>query len=87
MYFVYMLRCRDHSIYTGITNNLDRRIYEHNQGKASKYTRVRLPVQLVYVEPIGTKSDALKREIELKKLKKKQKEQKVLDYSEMGKPK
>jgi predicted GIY-YIG superfamily endonuclease len=63
-----MLRCRDGSLYTGITNDLDRRLAAHASGKASRYTRSRLPVTLVYQEQQPTKSRALKREAEIKKL-------------------
>jgi len=63
-----MLRCRDGSLYTGITNDLDRRLAAHAAGKASRYTRSRLPVTLVYQEPQPTKSQALKREAAIKKL-------------------
>ena len=69
-----MLRCRDNSIYTGITNNLDKRIGAHMSGKGSKYLRGRLPVELIYKEDFLNRSTASKREIEVKKLKKKEKE-------------
>lgn len=69
-----MLRCRDGSLYTGITNNLDRRLAVHAAGKASRYTRSRLPVALAYQEPQPTKSRALKREAAIKKLSRTQKE-------------
>ncbi|WP_205672135.1 GIY-YIG nuclease family protein [Ammoniphilus sp. YIM 78166] len=72
-----MLRCRDGSLYTGITNNLRKRVGMHNEGKASRYTRSRMPVVVVYVETCEDKSLALKREWEIKKLKKKQKEDMV----------
>ena len=74
MWFVYMLRCRDNSIYTGITNNLDKRIEAHISGNGSKYLRGRLPVELIYKEDFLNRSTASKREIEVKKLKKKEKE-------------
>ena len=74
IWFVYMLRCRDSSIYTGITNNLDNRIETHMSGNGSKYLRGRLPVELIYKEDFLNRSSASKREIELKKLKKKEKE-------------
>ncbi len=77
MYWVYMLRCRDGSLYTGITNNLKKRVDLHNEGKASRYTRSRNPVMLVYVERCEDKSQALKREWEIKKLRKEQKEDMV----------
>ena len=69
-----MLRCRDNSIYTGITNNLDIRIGAHMSGNGSKYLRGRLPVELIYKEDFSNRSSASKREIELKKLNKKEKE-------------
>lgn len=65
---MYILRCRDGSLYTGITNDLTKRLKAHAVGKASKYTRSRLPVQLVYEEPRRSRSSALKREVEIKKL-------------------
>lgn len=65
---VYMLRCRDGSLYTGITNDLDRRLKTHSAGRASRYTRSRLPVALVYRERQPTKSRALRREAAIKKL-------------------
>lgn len=77
MYYVYMLRCRDNSLYTGITNNLDSRLKKHNLGKASRYTRVRLPVDMVYAEECEDKSAALRREMEIKGYKKSEKEKMV----------
>ena len=74
MWFVYILLCSDSTFYTGITNNLDKRIKTHNSGKGAKYTRCRLPVKLVYYEEIEDKSSALKREIAIKSLKRKEKE-------------
>jgi putative endonuclease len=79
VYYVYMLRCRDNSLYTGITNDLEGRINKHSEGKAAKYTRARLPVKLVYLESSESKSEALKREYQLKKLSKQKKEQIVHD--------
>ena len=74
IWFVYMLRCKDNSIYTGITNNLDNRIETHMSGNGSKYLRGRLPVELIYKEDFSSRSSASKREIEVKKLNKKEKE-------------
>ena len=68
-WYVYILECNDQSLYTGITNDLEKRIIVHNLGKGAKYTKARLPVKLVYKEPCKTKSDSLKREFEIKKLK------------------
>jgi UV DNA damage endonuclease len=73
-WFVYMLRCADGSLYTGVTNDLERRIEQHNAGAASRYTRTRLPVVLVYREPQFTRSMALKREPAIKTLSRKAKE-------------
>jgi len=70
---VYLLRCRDCSLYTGITNDLPKRLKAHAAGKASKYTRSRLPVRLAYSEPQRSKSAALKREAAIKKLSRKEK--------------
>ena len=69
-----MLRCRDGSLYTGITNDLARRLKVHAAGRASRYTRSRLPVVLAYEEFQPTKSRALKREAAVKKLSKRRKE-------------
>lgn len=72
---LYMLRCSDGSLYTGITTDVDKRLEAHRSGKGAKYTRGRGPLELVYSEECGTHSDALKRELELKALTKAQKEQ------------
>jgi len=67
-YFIYMVRCVDNTIYTGITTNLERRVYEHNNSsKGAKYTRARRPVVLVYSETYETRSEASKREYFIKK--------------------
>jgi predicted GIY-YIG superfamily endonuclease len=71
---VYILRCDDGTLYTGITNDSTRRLEQHNSGAASRYTRSRLPVVMVYEEPQGTRSLALKRELAIKGLTRKQKE-------------
>lgn len=65
-WFTYILLCKDKSLYTGITNNLKARINKHNQGIACRYTSIRKPVQLVYFERFPNKSEARKREIQLK---------------------
>lgn len=68
MYHVYILRCADGTLYTGCTNDLDRRLATHNAGKGAKYTRARLPVELVYAEEASDKSQALRREAAIKAL-------------------
>ena len=73
-WFIYILRCADGSLYTGITNDLNRRLKQHNAGTASRYTRSRLPVTLVYHEESTTKGGALKRELVIKSLSREAKE-------------
>jgi putative endonuclease len=72
-WFVYMLRCRDGSLYTGYTDDIERRFSVHQSGKGAKYTRSRLPVELAYQEILPDKSAALKREAAIKKLSRQQK--------------
>lgn len=70
---VYLLRCRDGSLYTGITNDLARRLAAHRAGKASAYTRSRRPVRLVYREIVRDRSGALRREAAIKRLRREDK--------------
>ena len=72
-YIVYILRCGDGSLYTGITTDLERRVAVHNSGKGGKYTRSHLPVEPVYWETAPDKGNALRREIELKRLSREEK--------------
>lgn len=74
MYYVYILKCSDHSFYTGITNDLNRRLKQHNKGLASKYTRVRRPVEYVYQKEVSDKGEALREEWRIKRLTRSQKE-------------
>jgi putative endonuclease len=74
MFFVYMVRCSDDTLYTGFTTDPEERLKVHNSGKGAKYTRSRLPVSLVYVETCESLSAALKREHQLKPLKRSEKE-------------
>ncbi len=67
-WYIYLLECFDGTYYTGITNNLEKRIFLHNSGKASKYTRARLPVRLLFSKEVENKSQALKEEYRIKKL-------------------
>ena len=66
MYFVYIVRCADASLYTGFARDPEERVAVHNRGKGAKYTASRLPVTLVYQEPCESRSGALKRECEIK---------------------
>jgi len=68
-----MLRCSDGSLYTGYTSNLERRLEEHKSGRGSRYVRSRLPVYLVHVEGFTCRGDAMRREREIKKLSRKEK--------------
>jgi len=74
IWFVYILRCADDSLYTGITKDLERRCQQHNDGKGSRYTRGRCPLQLVYQEKHRSRSEALSREAAIKALSRKSKE-------------
>ena len=73
--YTYILRCTDGTYYCGWTNNLDRRLKAHNEGKGAKYTRSRRPVALVYYEAFSTKEEAMRREYEIKQLPRKKKEE------------
>ena len=66
--YTYILRCKDDSLYTGWTNNLEKRIQNHNAGKGAKYTKSRRPVELVYYETFDTKEEAMRREYAVKQL-------------------
>ena len=74
MYYVYILKCSDGSLYCGITNDLENRMEVHRSGKGSKYVRAHMPFELIYKEHFESKSEALKREIFIKSLTRKQKE-------------
>jgi predicted GIY-YIG superfamily endonuclease len=73
-WFLYVLQCSDGTLYTGITNNLARRLAQHNNGTASRYTRSRLPIRVVFQEPCRSRSHALKKEYKVKAMSRKQKE-------------
>ena len=68
MNYVYILRCGDGSLYTGWTNDLEKRVKAHSSGRGAKYTRTHLPVELVYSEQLDTKEAAMSREWHIKKL-------------------
>lgn len=69
MWYVYIIECKDKTLYTGITTDIDRRLTEHNSGHGGRFTRFRNPVKLVYCRKAENRSDALKQEAEIKKLK------------------
>ncbi|MBO4948773.1 MAG: GIY-YIG nuclease family protein [Peptococcaceae bacterium] len=72
-YFTYMVLCSDNTLYTGYTDNLKRRMEAHNSGKGAKYTKARLPVELVYWEKHATKQKAMQKEYAIKQLTRAQK--------------
>ena len=76
-WYLYILRCGDNTLYTGITTDVEKRLEAHRSGRGAKYTRGRAPLELVYRETCGSHSDALKREAEIKKLSRQAKEQLV----------
>ena len=73
MNYTYIVECADGSLYCGWTNDLDKRIKDHNAGKGAKYTKTRLPVKLVYFEEFDTKEEAMSREWHIKQLRREQK--------------
>lgn len=81
MNYTYILKCRDGTLYTGWTNNLEKRIAAHNSGKGAKYTRARKPVRLVYYEIFEEKEEAMKREYAIKHMSRKEKEKLIEHFS------
>lgn len=73
MNYTYIVECADGSLYCGWTNDLDKRIKDHNAGKGAKYTKTRLPVKLVYFEEFDTKEEAMSREWHIKQLRREKK--------------
>lgn len=82
---VYILECKDTTLYTGITDNFSRRLQAHRAGKGAKYTRGRGPLQLRYMEPCSSHSDALRRELAIKKLTRSEKLVLCADYDQQNK--
>ena len=74
MWYLYILKCGDGSLYTGITTDVDKRLEAHRSGRGAKYTRGRAPLEVIYRECCGTHSDALKREMEVKRLSREEKQ-------------
>ena len=82
-WIIYILKCKDQSLYTGITNDIDKRIKKHISGNGSKYLRGRLPIELVYQEISVNRSNATKRELEIKMLNKKEKQFLIKSYRKL----
>lgn len=75
MNYTYILRCADGSYYTGWTTDPEKRLQAHNAGKGAKYTRSRLPAEIVHLEAFGTKEEAMRRERQIKQLTRQQKQE------------
>ena len=73
--YTYILECKDGTYYTGWTNNLEKRLKDHNEGRGAKYTKARLPVFLIYYEEFQTKEEAMRREYAIKHMTRGEKEQ------------
>lgn len=80
--YTYILKCSDGTFYTGWTNDLEKRLKAHNEGKGAKYTKARRPVTLVYYECFFSKEEAMKREYEIKHLTRKKKEKLIEEKKE-----
>lgn len=85
MWYLYILRCGDGSLYTGITTDVEKRFQTHQSGKGAKYTRGRGPLEIVYREECGDHSRALKRELAIKALTRQEKEALLLEVEKTGK--
>lgn len=83
--YTYIVECRDKTLYTGWTNDLTKRMEAHNQGKGAKYTKPRLPVVLKYYESFETKQEAMRREYEIKQLKREEKWKLIQEFQEKEK--
>lgn len=83
MNYTYIVRCADGSLYTGWTNDLEKRMKAHNTGKGAKYTSPRRPVQLVYFEEFATKTEAMRREAAIKRLPRTKKELLVAQFDKL----
>ena len=84
MNYTYILRCRDGTLYTGWTNDIEKRVKAHNEGKGAKCTKARLPVKLVYSEAFETKTEAMKREYAIKRMRREAKEKLIAKGRQKG---
>lgn len=85
MNYTYLVRCSDDSLYAGWTNDIEKRLKAHNDGTGAKYTKSRRPVTLAYFETFETKSEAMKREADLKKMTHQQKEKLAASFNNIAK--
>lgn len=84
MNYTYILKCKDETLYTGWTNDIEKRLEAHNAGKGAKYTRSRRPVELVYLEQFETKEEAMRREYAIKHMTRRAKLGLVMSYKRRG---
>lgn len=82
MNYTYIVKCSDDTLYTGWTNDIEKRLEAHNSGKGAKYTKTRRPVSLVYLEKFRTKEEAMKREYAIKQMSRKKKEALIAEGAE-----
>lgn len=87
MNYTYILECMDGTYYTGWTNNLEKRLKDHNDGKGAKYTKARLPVSLIYYEEFQTKEEAMRREYAIKHMTRNEKKQLISEYRKQSRSK
>lgn len=80
MNYTYILKCKDETLYTGWTNDIEKRLKAHNAGKGAKYTKTRRPVELVYLEHFATKEEAMKREYAIKQMSREKKLELTEEY-------
>lgn len=80
-WFIYILECADQTLYTGITTDIQRRLQQHEQGQGAKYTKGRTPLKLVYTEKARNRSEASKREAEIKTMSKQEKRELILSVA------
>ena len=84
IWYLYILRCKDDTLYTGITTDVEKRLEAHRSGRGAKYTRGRAPLELVYRETCGSHSDALKREHQIKALSREDKQKLIKNQGNPG---
>ena len=80
--YTYILECRDGTYYTGWTNNLEKRLKDHNEGRGAKYTKARVPVSLIYYEEFQTKEEAMRREHAIKHMTRSEKDNLIKTHNE-----
>ena len=80
MNYTYIVKCRDGTLYTGWTNDIEKRVRAHNEGRGAKYTKSRRPAELVYMEKFQTKEEAMSREYHIKRMSREEKKRLIAEY-------